>query len=328
MVCRVADNRSLENLRQDLRLDALCHSRRPDCVHALPSVGGETLGAQGAALGYCQALIATSGDPGEHTRQFAETLGEIGLPWSRSHELFWGYRGSMGHQEYVTKGIAPLAVDGRVPVVITGLVPGRDDEEIARIVDTRPPVAQGHSILLRLVLTDSRSLVAAAALVESLADTARRDRRMPPWWPLFQGDLPTGAWHRLASMLGQNRRYLNIAANPFGIDAIPDELRQHITVAQLVVGTPSHDMSLVHLHDGMPILGAQVRYYDLNVFEDALTALDVAPTLIVLGPSQATWTLQFNRTRLQRFFPVIRRVCEAIWRALPGRQRELLYQLG
>src|SRR3954469_3526915 len=101
MVCSIAHNRPLDRLRMAIGAPRQCHSLRAWCIDGLaPRSGGGTMGIQGTALGYCQALFSHAGDPLTHTRRVSELLREIDAPWHLSHELFWGHRGGCTPQAF------------------------------------------------------------------------------------------------------------------------------------------------------------------------------------------------------------------------------------
>src|SRR6195952_1341359 len=127
MACHIAEKRPLSLLRSHLGLAAQCHSFRTTCSlsRGAPS-GAGALGAPGAVLGYCQALFAYAGSPREHTARVRAALQGIHAPWSSSHELYWGFRGTESALDFVREGMEPLLGTGRVPVLITALDRSQD----------------------------------------------------------------------------------------------------------------------------------------------------------------------------------------------------------
>jgi len=328
MGCKLAENRPLSRLRAHLGLHSQCHSRRPTCVRGLTQDRTETtMGAPGAVLGYCQALFAASSSPEFHTHKVMRLLGDLGAPWSRSHELFWGYRIKETPGEFVTRGAGPLCGDGRVPIVITGLDPARDADAIASILSSDIPVASGETVLLRIVLRNSDSIIAVASLLRSLVEQAFHTQAMPQWWPLLQGSLSASAWATLRELTGPAWQYANVAINPFTEQDVFSLCATQITVAQVVVGGPDGVRdSDVFVPGAMQILGtAGDAVYSVADFIAQLRNLEVVPTIILLGPSQPTWSDEVNQERVNAVLTPLRHACDELWSALPVPRREYIW---
>lgn len=240
MACKIAENRPLSLLRQEIGLPNQCHSLREDCIHGYERHTGEyIMGIPGAALGYCQALFNRDGGPEIHTKKVTALLSEIGAPWAKSHELFWGNRRDESASEFVAQGMRPLWGSGRVPILITELDPARNIETIESIIGTTPAVHPGEVILLRLVLSGEESVRQAVTLVKRLLYASRTDCEMPKWWPLFQSDMKVDAWKHFKHLLGDDWRFANLAVNPFVPLDVFGHLHEQITVAQVPVGLAS-----------------------------------------------------------------------------------------
>lgn len=331
MTCRIADNPPLALLRSILEVPTTCHSRRPQCVHALPQDHSSTaLGAPGAALGYCQALFASSTSPELHTRKVIGHLRRIAAPWPLSHELFWGYRRDETPGEYVQRAMAPLCGDGRMPILITGLDPARDTDAAAELLAVGVPVAAGETALLRMVLRNDDSISAGSALLQSLVSNAQASGTMPSWWPLFQGDLSPTQWSKLRDQCGDAWKFANIAVNPFVSDDAFAIVREQLTVAQVVVGGPGdvHEDE-VRVPGALRIMGTSGdATYSMTRFVERLCALPVVPTLILLGPAQASWTDEQNAARIQEVLVPLRRACDRLWAGLSVQQRDMIWHLA
>lgn len=332
MVCSIADNTPLKKLQLDLGLPSQCHSVRPHCIQGYePKTGDYVLGLPGTALGYCQALFNYAGDPAAHTRKVLEALTVIGAPWANSHELFWGHRKLESPTEFVNQAIAPLLGNGRVPVLITGLDPASQQEEIQKILVTSPSVQPGETILVRMVLGSTESVYDAASIIKDLVSDCRDHTRMPNWWPLLQGDLKVEQWTILRDILDADWQYINAAINPFSTQEVFDFLCEQITVAQVPVGlaegiSPDGE---IRLADGMKIMGApDCSSYSLPKFVESLSSLSSPPTIIILGPSLPSWSDEVNQARLAKLLPVLRSSCDTLWSALPRSRREAIWNMN
>lgn len=332
MACSIADNTPLKKLQVDLGLPPQCHSLRAHCIQGYESRTVEhTLGLPGTAIGYCQALFNYAGDPVSHTSKVIRLLKEINAPWANSHELFWGHKKQESPTEFVEQAISPLLGIGRVPVLITGLDPAQQKEEIEGILETSPAVQPGETILVRMVVNDKQSIKAAASLIHSLADTCRDNIAMPKWWPLLQGDLNIGQWELLQSLLGKDWRYVNTAVNPFVTDEVLEFLQDNITVAQIPIGL-AEGISVdgtIRLAAGIKIMGASDQSsYSILDFVNVLSTLEYPPTLIILGPSLPEWTDVINQERLDALFPILRKACDSLWGGVSDVRRETIWNMS
>lgn len=332
MGCHLAENEPLKRLARDLHLPAQCHSFRTGCLQGLKKPTGEVvLGAPGAVLGYCQALFGYAGEPERHTRGFMGALKKIGAPWWASHELFWGNRGSETPAEFFDRAMGPLAGSGRIPVVISGLDPAKDAEEISSIIATAPAIAEGETILLRVVLSGPDSITAGAALLQGLLEDAQREGRMPRWWPLFQASLSVEGWQRFRAEAGEAWKYANLAVNPFTSEDAFALIKEQITVAQLTIGL-AEGMSAdgtIRLAPGMRISGAaDGAAWNVFDFSRRLGEIDVVPTLIILGPSLEGWSEETNRARIERFLPLLNAACDNAWSGLAAARKRMLLELA
>lgn len=331
MGCTLAENRPLSLLRHDLGIDRTCHSRRPSCTHGLSQDRTETaMGAPGAVLGYCQALFSAAAAPDVHTRKVTLLLRQIDAPWAQSHELFWGYRGAASPAEYVTRSMEPLLGDGRVPILITGLDPGRDMAAINEILASPVPVAPDETVLLRLVLRDETSIVAVGTLLRALLSEARRVGAMPRWWPLLQADFSVEQWQAVRASAGEAWAYANVAVNPFSDPRTFDACAAQVTVAQVVVGARGCVQGQdVHVPAAMRILGTTGdASYSLPQFLQELRSLPVVPTLILLGPSQTAWSDSDDQTRVREVLRLLRQGCDELWKDLSPKRRETVWSLS
>ena len=334
MGCRIAENVPLQRLQRQLGLPRQCHSLRSVCAEGIQRSKVEekgTLAAAGAVIGYCQALFNRGGDAKEHTELVLNSLGSINAPWRNSHELFYGYKCSDSAGTFVERAFEPLVGQGRVPVLISSLDPARNGSEIAEVLSTKPKIIKGETVLLRVVLQDSDSVNAVASTLNGIVREAEARRSMPNWWLLLQGSLEPAEWKRLSVALGSASRYLNIAANPFNVDLVLDAMHDKVTVAQIPIGL-SEGLGLdgtVKLAKGMKISGAAPEAsYNLFEYMEKLRRLDVAPTLIVLGPSLPEWTNEMNSERIAKLLPVLRKGCEILWADVPKDRRDYVWKLS
>lgn len=333
MVCKIADNEPLKLLRDDLGLASQCHSLLRKCIRGHEKrTGNLIMGIPGAALGYCQALFVRVGDAEVHTEHVINQLEIIDAPWSRSHELFWGNRQNESPNEFVDKGIRPLLGDGRVPILITELDPAKNGEEIDSILEISPPIFPGESVLLRLALSGDSSIDRICLLISLLIERARQEEQMPKWWPLLQGHLTSEQWKYLKQQLGDNWKYVNIAVNPFTTADILDFLHEQITVAQIAVGLAEGIRSdgQITLAKGMvKLTGADdCPSYSLPLYMQALSKLDSAPTLIVLGPSLLEWSDEINRARLSALKPLIYDACRTLWNEVKEVEKAMILKMS
>lgn len=332
MACNLAENAPLQRLREVLGLPSQCHSLRPSCVHGYTQTTGQwTMGIPGAVIGYCQALFAQESSALLHTDKVKKLLSEIGAPWANSHELFWGYKTSEEPQDYLEQGMAPLRGNGRVPILITGLDPARDIEQIKQIFETTPAVSPGETILMRIVLNGDDSINRAVNLIRKVLGECRSQRSMPQWWPLLQGGIDCKQWNQLKTQLGDDWKYVNVAVNPFTPHDVVECINNQITVAQVVVGLADgiSDDGMIQLAPGMTISGAsESDTYSLMEYMQGLGHLPVVPTLIVLGPSQPAWSDELNQRRIAKLIPLLRQGCEILWKSLPKERQEYVWRLS
>lgn len=332
MACKVAENLPLQNLRTNLGLPFRCHSLREHCVQgANRQLGDATLGGDGAAIGYCQALFSRAGTSDTQSRVVLEALSNINAPWAKSHELFWGYRHDQTADDFLCRALDPLRGSGRVPVLISGLDPATDSDEIREIFSTQPALFPGESILLRVVLKSEDSIDATTVLINSLVSEALRISQMPVWWPLLQASFSLEQWARLREGMGENWHFVNIAVNPFVNEAIIADLADQITVAQFVIGLSEgvHSNGNITLPREMNIHGAPPRA-TYNVFDYARTLqrANILPTCILLGPSSETWTFDQNVARVAKFLDVFREAANVLWAPIEPSNREIVWSMA
>jgi len=332
MSCRIAENEPLKKLRSEFNLLPQCHSlRTDDCIHKLDKpTGNYAMGIPGAALGYCQALFIKNTDPKSNTENILDLLGSIKAPWYKSHELYWGNKADESVKDFITLSIQPLLGTGRMPILISPLDPKNDFEIIKEILYTDPLMFEGETTLVRIVLSDDESVNSVAILMQEVLKNAREKDQMPKFWPLLQGQIGYREWQHLMDLMGNDWKYLNIAVNPFTIDSLPEICWEQVTVAQVVVGHMEgmSDDGDIHLPKGMKIAGAK-ECDDYNIFDffTKLENLEVAPTLIVLGPSLPDWSDQYNLQRIERLLPLLRKSCNQLWRALSDRRKNMVWEL-
>lgn len=331
MVCSIADNRPLLKLERELNLPRRCHGKRKECIKGFESSSGDfVMGLPGTAIGYCQALFNYAGSASLHTEKVTKMLQEIDAPWALSHELFWGHRSKESATDYIEQATRPLIGTGRVPILITALDPKSDRLEINTIVATRPLLPENETLLVRIVLTNDESLNQARLIMRELLVEARASGKMPKWWPLLQGDLPLSTWQSLKTAMGSDWDFVNVAINPFVDSEIVAFLRDQVTVAQIVVGLAegiSKDGRIM-LAAGMKITGAgDGASYSMPEYAEMIRALSFMPALIVLGPSQAGWTDEINRSRVSAVLPLLREACNTLWQELEPARRDAVWSL-
>ena len=155
---------------------------------------------------------------------------------------------------------------------------------------------------------------------------------MPRWWPLFQGDLTVYQWSRLKGSLESAWKFVNIAVNPFCRPDVFETIREQITVAQVPVGLADgiHSDGTIELALGMVRLtgATDCPRYSLLEYMTKLLSLDVAPTLIVLGPSLPTWSNAINQERVGQLIPVLRVGCDILWNGLSRSRRNMVWALS
>jgi hypothetical protein len=332
MGCHLAENGPLKRLRDDLGFPDQCHSLRPRCIEGFePRKGSAVLGAPGAVIGYCQALFNYAGNPAAHTRRVVRLLNEIEAPWANSHELFWGFRRDESPSAFVQRGITPLLGNGRVPIVITGLDPARDKSTIESILATDPVIYSGETILVRIILGNDDSIFPAAEIITRLLKNSIASKEMPKWWPLLQTNFNVSQWKRLRNLLGSAWKYVNVAVNPFGSADVVDFAAQQLTIAQVVLGGAAgiFDDGHIQLAPGVKVFGSSdAALYSLDDYARQLSTLEIAPTLIVLGPSAPDWTDRDNKRRIAKFLPILRRACDQLWNGIQPMRREAVWKLA
>jgi hypothetical protein len=67
-----------------------------------------------------------------------------------------------------------------------------------------------------------------------------------------------------------------------------------------------------------------------NIFDyiRSFNAFEVAPTLLVLGPTKPHWTDEFNKARIQKIMPLVRKSCEGLWDGIPPKNREIVWAMS
>jgi hypothetical protein len=329
MVCRIADNPALDRLRSDIGAERLCHSQRIDCVHRLPRADEKGYyGIAGAFLGYCQALFSLERPYSANTNRIIRLLESKALPWARSHELFYGHKGSATVGDFVTEAAAPLRTLGRVPILITGLSPSSDCTALREIFNAPAEVVPGETILVRMIVQDDESFAALEALVRGLVEDALRHRAMPRWWPLVQSGGTAKQWYDLRKRLGPLWSYMNVAVNPFSPNAHWEAVADQIMVAQFVV---PHERDIerdgnVRLSEGMSISGASAgETYNIRHLVQRAGALATWPTSIFLGPTLDAWSDSDNLRRVTKAVRIFKDEIESLWsRSGQSRYSQLL----
>jgi len=333
MGCRIAENKPLQNLRFKLGVAPECHSTRQRCAQGLsaPEVepallansmvglpvvkSNAPMGAAGAVLGYCAALFNKVGGSQEHASQVINALSRIGAPWSRSIELFEGYRNGETVDEFVSGAAVAIGSEGRIPILITGYDPILHVDKIREIFDAKPVVRQ--TMLVRIVPQSEASLDVVASLVKGLYTRAQEKGEMPAVWPLFQATtLELRAWEALRAKLGDLWSTINIAVNPFTPRELIEALADQITVAQVAVGEKIDADGTVHLNR-IKITGAPVGgTYNLEQYvAGQLLVLPEIPTFILLGPSPTDLPNAANEERVAVVIPHLKTSCKALWSA-------------
>ncbi len=332
MACRLAENEPLKKLRTDIGIQASCHSFRPDCVHRLRQASRTSaLGASGAVIGYCQALFRRIGTPAENTRRVIDLLAGIRAPWSNSHELFWGHKGTDSASAFINSAFEPLRGVGRVPILITPLRPASNAAELKDIFSVSAPVEENEPVLVRTVIGDRADVTALSDLLHLILDQAFASQRLPNWWPLIQGSVGLEDWQALKDSVGTRWKYLNIAVNPFMNAECRQFVTPQVTVCQIPVGTAetTGKDGFVGLPEVIPISGrATEKGYDLVAYLRSFRDFDVSPTFLLLGPCQEHWTDRFNQQRVAAVLPFIRSACEELWDDIKPEAREMVWRMS
>lgn len=323
MACKIAINSPLRNLMGFLGVSSHhCHSLRETCIHHLEQIGNDEMfyGSLGAIVGYCQALFnkLPESAAAENTRKVTTLLEEAGMPFPKSHELFFGHKNPKETvQEFLDESTRPLRGIGRVPILITGLQTSQngDMEIIKSITETGINIIPDETALIRILIDDTdMSLNKTADLIFDLIKKAEAEKKMPQWWPLLQGDISPATWKKLKEKLGEYWKFTNVAINPFC--SVPDFVMDQVTVGQLVVGAAEGvSEETIRLAPGMKILGARdEEAYEVEKYFSQLGFLAHVPTIIVLGPSLPQWSDDDNKARLSALLPLLRGHCEKLWK--------------
>jgi len=332
MACQIAENTPLALLRECLGLPAQCHSFRPKCIMGLNSQSRvSALGAPGAAIGYCQAIFGRAGNAATHTNHVLRLLREIDAPWANSHEMYWGHLKDEPAEQFLVGGMTPLVGNGRVPVLITGLDPAADLSAIDAILNTRPPITPGETVLVRMLLTRDDSVEATVSLLRGLVQRSLAASEMPTWWPLVQAPTTVAVLQRLKDGLGDLWQYANIAVNPFTPRDVCEVAGDQVTVAQVVVGAAQEITSegTIRLAKGITISGAApLASYSLAPYFERLSELESPPTLIILGPSLPSWTDEMNQERIAKLLPHLRSECSRLWHKVDPPRRETVWRMS
>lgn len=265
-------------------------------------------GSFGSIIGYCQGLFNGSGPPGVHTQHVISSLQRALAPHCKSHELYWDYRRRETADEFVQNAIAPLRGSGRVPVLITHLDPAADTATIKQIIDTRPAVFPGETILLRMVLGSEESIPKAGEIVTSLIERSEKSGEMPVWWPLLQADFGAREWMQLKSILGNEWQYASIAVNPFTDRAVLRKFQDQIAIAQFLVGEAEKISAdgTVAVHTKTCSGEIFQRGYNILDYAARIRESGIAAKSIICGPSLPEWTVGQNVERVRRFVQLFR----------------------
>jgi hypothetical protein len=329
MTCLIGHIPPVEKLLLELGLPSECTSWRPSCRKGLEKrARGDILGAYGAALGYCQALLPHVKTPAEHTRVLTQLLDAAGAPCSRSHELFWGHVSNRPVADFIAQATSPLRGSGRVPVFITPLDVQRDGTIIDNLFETPLPESCDAPILVRLILTGAEAVADAAALMKKLLARARDGHALPQWWPLFQANMNAATATKLRMRAADEWPYYCFAVNPFTSVDVMTLLGRQIVVAQLPVGAAEaigRDR-VVRLPDQMQISGARPpnMQYSVPAYADQIAKLGVRATVIVLGPAVAGWTDRDTHDRLARLVELLPATLSSMWSLPEARVAEVL----
>lgn len=68
--------------------------------------------------------------------------------------------------------------------------------------------------------------------------------------------------------------------------------------------------------------------YSLYHYMERLSGLDVAPTLIILGPSLPEWSDTTNQERIRALIPALRLACGVLWKELEPAAQEVVWKLS
>lgn len=255
-----------------------------------------------------KSTTITKYTPEEHTSHVVARLNEVGAPQNTSHELYWNYRENEPVEEYINRAIKPLVDNGRVPILLTSLDPTRDALIINEIFSSKPIVAKGQTMLVRLCLRSEESIRAVEKIIKSILEVTKKTKKMPTWWPLLQADFDISSWNKLKDALGSDWKYVNIAINPFTDLRVLDEFKDQITVAQFVLGANED----IHTDGNVAItsrcdIGSAInckRTYNLFEYAQKIKEVGLDPIRIICGPSLPEWNVEYNCSRLEKFLPV------------------------
>lgn len=332
MACVIASNKPLRRLQAFLGIEESCHSRlRPEgCIHGLLPQSG-LAASMGGAVGSCQALFRLQGDPSEHTERVRDMLGRAGMVWPKSHEIFWGYKPpTMTPADYIASATKPLLETGRVPIIITSFDAGENVEEIDQVMKVDPGVPEGEVLLMRILLKSEGSLVAGTNLIQRLLCQAQETGQMPKWWPVFQGALSPDTWERFQEIVGvEYWRYVNIAVNPLVQSSTIALLAEQITVVQVPIGKAEGmgTDGTICIPKEMPLTGStNSMSYNLFGYFEQITKLEIAPTVVLLGPTLPGWTDEIDVERVARAAGLLKvALGNILWDDVPSnRRRELI----
>lgn len=332
MGCSIAENEPLKLLRKELGIADQCHSLRTDCFHDLGRPRGDfALGIPGAALGYCQALFKKQGQSEENTQNILELLETIDAPWSKSHELFWGNKISESTEEFLSGSVKPLLGQGRMPVLITPLDPKENIGTIREIILCKPITFEGETTLVRVVLSNRKSVENIVQLMLEVLTESRASKKMPRYWFLLQATSEFVEWKYMAELMKDDFHFVNIAVNPFTVRLLPEFCWNMVTVAQIIVGGKDGiaENGSVTIPKGMKITGAKDGdSYNIYDFIKILQRCETSPTLILLGPSLPDWDNSYNSERLQKILPILKDACNYLWDGIKPQRRELVWNLS
>ena len=230
-------------------------------------------------------------------------LEKVDANWTKSHELFWGYRQDEPVETYLEQAIAPLLDAGRIPVLITNLDPAKDNDEIEKIFRSKPKGVNEETILVRLAFNSEKSIYPIAKLIKKLIKDSQKTKEMPRWWPLIQAEFDLRTWRKLKKTLGKAWKYSNIAMTPFMNEKIVKELKDQITVAQFFLGKANGikqngDIRL-DLYTCTGLRG-NIRKYNIFSYAKKIKITDSDPTCIICSPSDPRWSVQKNQRRLKK----------------------------
>ncbi len=249
--------------------------------------------------------------PAQHTQHVINQLQAIDAPQYLSHELYWNYHEQETVEEYINQAMEPLRGSGRVPVLLTSLDPAKDNKIILEIFATRPvALASGATMLVRLCLNSKESIAPAVELIKAILKECRKNKSMPIWWPLLQGDLNITGWKKLKQALGNDWKYVNIAMNPFMDQKVLEEFKEQTVITQFFIGEAkgiNHKEGIITIHQRCD-LGTNKLRKTYNLFNYCKKIKDnkLNSVSIICGPSLPEWTIPQNRERLEKFLPLFK----------------------